>query len=154
MIKSHAVELHFEKLFHRKLAPGVPKTHDNPVDGSRAHDCRDVFDGSDNSRVEHWQTDPGRIWIDEPDDIYAERLTALKQLLRQRHGRRTCADEKKALPGSNLLRQPIEYDPPTDDQESALVETLAAGGAAYTAIVRGVNDTTGIALVEIYALTN
>ena len=42
--------------------------------------------------------------------------------------------------------------PPTNDLESALIETLPAGGAAYTAIVRGANDTTGVALVEVYGL--
>jgi hypothetical protein len=42
--------------------------------------------------------------------------------------------------------------PPTSDLESAIVETLPANGAAYTAIVRGVNDTTGVALIEVYAL--
>ncbi len=42
--------------------------------------------------------------------------------------------------------------PPTEDAESAIVETLQGNGAAYTAIVRGVNDTTGIAVVEVYAL--
>jgi hypothetical protein len=41
---------------------------------------------------------------------------------------------------------------PSNDSESALIETLPANGAAYTAIVRGVNDTTGIAVVEVYAL--
>jgi hypothetical protein len=41
---------------------------------------------------------------------------------------------------------------PTNDSESALIETLPANNAAYTAIVRGVNDTTGIAVVEVYAL--
>ena len=41
--------------------------------------------------------------------------------------------------------------PPTNDAESAIVENLSAG--AYTAIVSGVNNTTGVALVEIYALT-
>jgi hypothetical protein len=35
-----------------------------------------------------------------------------------------------------------------------LIETLPAGGAAYTAIVRGVNNTSGVALVEIYRLSN
>jgi hypothetical protein len=40
--------------------------------------------------------------------------------------------------------------PPSDDLESALVRPLVAG--SYTAIVRGVNGTTGIALVEVYAL--
>jgi hypothetical protein len=42
--------------------------------------------------------------------------------------------------------------PPTNDLESAIVATLPANGASYTAIVRGVNDTTGIAVVEVYAL--
>jgi hypothetical protein len=40
--------------------------------------------------------------------------------------------------------------PPTNDFESALVATLAPG--AYTAIVRGKNNTTGIGLVEVYNL--
>ena len=42
--------------------------------------------------------------------------------------------------------------PPTHDLESAIVATLPANDASYTAIVRGVNDTTGIAVVEVYAL--
>ena len=41
---------------------------------------------------------------------------------------------------------------PTNDAESALIETLAGNGASYTALVRGVNNTTGIAVVEVYAL--
>ena len=40
--------------------------------------------------------------------------------------------------------------PPTNDLESAIVENVAPGD--YTAIVRGVNGTTGVALVEVYAL--
>jgi hypothetical protein len=40
--------------------------------------------------------------------------------------------------------------PPTNDLEPAIVENVASGN--YTAIVRGVNGTTGIALVEVYAL--
>jgi hypothetical protein len=40
--------------------------------------------------------------------------------------------------------------PPSNDFESAIVRTLVPGD--YTAIVRGVNDTTGLALVEVYAL--
>jgi plastocyanin len=40
--------------------------------------------------------------------------------------------------------------PPTNDLESAIVQNLNAGN--YTAIVRGVNNTTGIAVVEAYAL--
>jgi hypothetical protein len=42
--------------------------------------------------------------------------------------------------------------PPTNDLESAIVADLPANGASYTAIVRGVGDTTGIAVVEVYAL--
>ena len=40
--------------------------------------------------------------------------------------------------------------PPTNDLESAIVETLAPG--RYTAILRGKNSTTGIGLVEAYDL--
>jgi hypothetical protein len=40
--------------------------------------------------------------------------------------------------------------PPTSDKESAIVATLDP--SAYTAIVRGVNNTTGVALVEVYDL--
>jgi hypothetical protein len=40
--------------------------------------------------------------------------------------------------------------PPSNDLEAAIVMTLPPG--AYTAIVRGKNDTTGVALVEVYAL--
>jgi hypothetical protein len=40
--------------------------------------------------------------------------------------------------------------PPPDTRESAIIVTCGAGN--YTAIVRGVNNTTGIALVEVYDL--
>jgi hypothetical protein len=40
--------------------------------------------------------------------------------------------------------------PPTDNFESAIDATLAPG--AYTAIVRGKNNTSGIALIEVYDL--
>jgi hypothetical protein len=40
--------------------------------------------------------------------------------------------------------------PPSSDFESAIVRSLAPGN--YTAIVRGVNGTTGVALVEAYGL--
>jgi hypothetical protein len=42
--------------------------------------------------------------------------------------------------------------PPSNDLESALIEVLPGNGAAYTAIVRGVNNSTGVGLVEVYAL--
>ncbi len=37
---------------------------------------------------------------------------------------------------------------PTDPRESAIIASLPAGN--YTAIVRGVSNTTGVALVEVY----
>ncbi len=40
--------------------------------------------------------------------------------------------------------------PQVDDRESAIVQTLAPG--RYTAIVRGVSNTTGVALVEVYEI--
>ncbi len=39
---------------------------------------------------------------------------------------------------------------PADSRESAAYRTLAAGN--YTAVVRGVNDTTGVGLVEVYSV--
>jgi len=39
---------------------------------------------------------------------------------------------------------------PSDNAESAIVTTLLPGN--YTAIVQGVNNTTGVALVEVYGL--
>jgi CSLREA domain-containing protein len=42
--------------------------------------------------------------------------------------------------------------PPTNDAESAILRTLTPG--LYTAVVRGENDTTGIALVEVYQIDN
>lgn len=54
--------------------------------------------------------------------------------------------------GSNPLAAQIRATgiPPTRAEESAILATLAPGN--YTAIVRGVNNTTGIALVELYDL--
>jgi hypothetical protein len=39
---------------------------------------------------------------------------------------------------------------PSDPRESAIIATLQPGN--YTAIVRGVNNTTGVGLVEVYDL--
>ena len=47
-------------------------------------------------------------------------------------------------------RKQLDYNTPTNDAESAIVATLAPG--TYTAIVRGNNNTTGVALVEAYQL--
>jgi PKD repeat protein len=41
--------------------------------------------------------------------------------------------------------------PPGDDRESAIVKTLSPGN--YTAILRGKDDTTGVALVEVYDIS-
>ena len=40
---------------------------------------------------------------------------------------------------------------PTDDREPAIIATLTPG--AYTGVVRGAGNTSGIALIEIYRLT-
>ena len=42
--------------------------------------------------------------------------------------------------------------PPSDNRESAIITTLAPSNSGYTAVVRGVNGATGVALVEVYAL--
>ena len=42
--------------------------------------------------------------------------------------------------------------PPSNNLESAIVRTLPANGAGYTAVVRGVGNTTGIAVVQVYDL--
>jgi hypothetical protein len=42
--------------------------------------------------------------------------------------------------------------PPSNNLESAIVQILPSNGASYTAIARGVGDSTGIAVVEVYAL--
>ncbi len=44
----------------------------------------------------------------------------------------------------------LTHIPPTDDHESAIVQILQPG--AYTAVVRGAGDTTGVAVVEAYDL--
>jgi hypothetical protein len=50
--------------------------------------------------------------------------------------------EECAIEGTGLA--------PKDDLESALIVTLPTG--AYTAIVAGEGDTTGVGLVEVYRL--
>ena len=42
--------------------------------------------------------------------------------------------------------------PPTNDLESAIVADLTANNSAYTTIVRGVGDSTGVGLIEAYDL--
>jgi hypothetical protein len=61
-------------------------------------------------------------------------------------------DNWKTRPDGSSQQAEIEATgiQPTNDLESALVRTLQPGG--YTAIVRGVNNTTGVGLVETYNL--
>jgi hypothetical protein len=41
---------------------------------------------------------------------------------------------------------------PSNDAESAIVATLSGNASPYTAIVRGAGNSSGIAVVEVYAL--
>lgn len=61
-------------------------------------------------------------------------------------------DNWKIRPDGTSQQGEIEATsiPPANDLESALVQTLAPGN--YTAIVRGVNDTSGVAVIEAYTL--
>lgn len=65
-----------------------------------------------------------------------------------------------SLPSNDNWRDTQEAEinastvPPTRDLESAIVTTLQASpsGLGYTAIVQGADGTTGVALVEFFAL--
>ena len=61
-------------------------------------------------------------------------------------------DNWKTRPDGSSQQAAIEATtiPPTNDLESALVQTVAPGN--YTAIVRGKNNATGVGLVEVYNL--
>jgi hypothetical protein len=61
-------------------------------------------------------------------------------------------DNWKLRPDGSSQQAEIEATtiPPSNNFESALVQTLAPGN--YTAVVQGVNSTTGIAVVEVFAL--
>jgi len=61
-------------------------------------------------------------------------------------------DNWKTRPDGTSQQAEIEATtiPPTNDLESALMQTLPPGN--YTAIVRGKNNTTGVGLVEAYSL--
>ena len=54
------------------------------------------------------------------------------------------SDQEKQIKDSTI--------PPQSDKESAILATLSPGN--YTAVVRGVNGGTGVALVEVYNLDN
>jgi len=63
-------------------------------------------------------------------------------------------DNWKIRPDGSSQQAEIEATgiPPTNDLESAIVTTLPADNSAYTAIVRGVNNGTGLGVVEVYDL--
>ena len=61
-------------------------------------------------------------------------------------------DNWKTRPDGSSQQAEIEATglQPSDDRESALLQTITAGN--YTAIVRGKGNTTGVAVVEVYNL--
>jgi hypothetical protein len=63
-------------------------------------------------------------------------------------------DNWKIRPDGTSQQAEIEATtiPPADDREPALVRTLPAGNSGYTAVVRGKNDSIGLAVVEAYDL--
>jgi hypothetical protein len=56
-------------------------------------------------------------------------------------------DDWKATQEADIIATTLA---PSNDLESAILVTLPVGQGAYTAIVSGVNSTTGVALVEAY----
>ena len=56
-------------------------------------------------------------------------------------------DDWKATQESEIIATTV---PPSDPREAAILATLAPG--AYTAVVKGKGETTGVALVEVYDL--
>src|SRR3954453_3270600 len=63
-------------------------------------------------------------------------------------------DDWKLRPDGSSQEAEIEPTElaPTNENESAIVATLPANSSAYTAVLRGKNDTTGIGVVEVYDL--
>jgi Right handed beta helix region len=63
-------------------------------------------------------------------------------------------DDWKVRPDNTSQQAEIEATllQPTNDKESAIVTTLPANNASYTAVLRGKNNSTGIGVVEAYDL--
>ena len=63
-------------------------------------------------------------------------------------------DDWKSKPDGTSQQKEVEETgiAPSNDLESAIVRTLPANGATYTAILRGWNGGTGIGVVEVYDL--
>ncbi len=66
----------------------------------------------------------------------------IEQVIAGVNGDPTAQDQQAEIMASGI--------PPKNDLESAIVRNLTPGN--YTAIVRGTNGATGIAVVEAYAL--
>jgi hypothetical protein len=63
-------------------------------------------------------------------------------------------DDWKLRPDGTSQQAEIEATQlaPTDEKESVIMATLPANNSAYTAVLRGKNDSTGIGVVEVYDL--
>jgi hypothetical protein len=69
--------------------------------------------------------------------------------LHDANGIRVQNDNWKDAPNASEIQATL---PPHEDNESAIITTLAPSNSGYTAVVRGANGSTGVALVEVYAL--
>lgn len=69
---------------------------------------------------------------------------SLAQILAQRGAYNWRSDQEGEILATTI--------PPSNDLESALIATLPASGASYTAVVHRVNNATGIAVAEVYAI--
>jgi hypothetical protein len=63
-------------------------------------------------------------------------------------------DDWKSKPDGTSQQKEVEDTgvAPSHDLESAIVKTLPANGATYTAVLKGLNGRTGIGVVEVYDL--
>ena len=114
MVEGDTLQLHFEQLVHRQLAPRVGEAHDDAVDSVALHDGRDVFDSADDFDAVGWTPIASRrIGVDETDDLHAERLPALHDFVLELDGRVADADEKQALPRPHAIGEPLEGDAPS-----------------------------------------
>jgi hypothetical protein len=61
-------------------------------------------------------------------------------------------DDWKVRPDNTSQQAEVEatHLAPTDERESVIVATLPANDSAYTAVLRGKNDSTGVGLIEVY----
>src|SRR4029450_2435884 len=74
------VELHLEQFVDGQLAARVGEADDNAIDRPRTNDRRDIFDGTDNTRIDDRRPDAARIGIDEADDLYCQLAPTLETL--------------------------------------------------------------------------